>query len=385
MAKERSTSFRGKVVSSSERLRESKNTRVYLEVPKGIKTFKFPDNIKEFQLDFLPYIVTSKRHAERDDTPGEEVAIPGSLWYRAVVKTHKNVGGKEVTVACPKVYGLKCPICEYQVKRIKDGADKEEFKLLYPQERSLYWVIPIGHKDYKEDPMVWDMSDFLFQETLVDVLKENPENEDFFTLDKGKTATLRLKWKKIGKNNFPEVVDITFKKRAPYEEAILDELPSLDDMIKVMSYEELDAAFFDIDEEDAGKLKDTDDEEPPVRQSRRAPVKEEAEEEDPPPRRKPVKEEEEPPVRSRRTPVKEEEEEPPVRSRRAPAKEEEEEDTPPPRRSTRKTEPDDEAPKGGKDKCPHGHRFGADTDKFDECDKCAIWDDCIEAKEAKAK
>ncbi|HSN66253.1 MAG TPA: hypothetical protein VLS94_06405, partial [Fusibacter sp.] len=29
--------------------------------------------------------------------------------------------------------------------------------------------------------------------------------------------------------------------------------------------------------------------------------------------------------------------------------------------------------------CPHGHKFGKDNDKFKECAKCKVWDDCSEA------
>jgi hypothetical protein len=34
-----------------------------------------------------------------------------------------------------------------------------------------------------------------------------------------------------------------------------------------------------------------------------------------------------------------------------------------------------------KNRCPFGHRFGVDTDAYDECDECDVWDDCIEVKE----
>ena len=380
MAKEKRHSFRGKVVSSAEKQKERGGSR-YLTIPKGIKMFKLPEGVKSFQMDFLPYLVSSDRHAERNDASG--VAIPGSEWYRASFKTHRNIGANNETVICPKSFGHKCPICEYQLKRIKDGADKEEFKVLYPQERSLYALIPVGHKDYPETIHVWDMSDFLFQETLIDTLKEDDSNEDFFTLDNGKTASVRLKWKEIGRNNFPEVVDIIFKDREPFEDSVLDDVPDLDNMLKVLSYDELEAKFFDVDsEKDAGKLTDTDDVEEEPAPRRRA-----TKEEPPAKARRPVKEEEdepEPAPRSRRAikpePEEEDEPEPAPRARKVskPEPEEEDEPEPAPKRSSKKEEP---APKSGKEKCPHGHRFGVDTDTFDDCDKCEIWDDCIEQKE----
>ena len=32
-------------------------------------------------------------------------------------------------------------------------------------------------------------------------------------------------------------------------------------------------------------------------------------------------------------------------------------------------------------KCPHGYKFGVDTDENDECDDCPLWDACIDKKE----
>ena len=31
--------------------------------------------------------------------------------------------------------------------------------------------------------------------------------------------------------------------------------------------------------------------------------------------------------------------------------------------------------------CPYGHKFGKHTDKFLDCNKCAIWEDCVDHKE----
>lgn len=350
MAKEKKTSFRGKVVSSSERQKE-RGGRGYLNT-KGVKVLKLPEDERTFTLDILPYRVTNERHLERNDA--DQVALPGSMWYRSPIKVHRNVGTENESVVCPRTIGKKCPICEYQLKRIKEGADKEEFKLLYPRERSLYAVIPIGHKDFDEVPHVWDMADSLFQETLMEEIKVDPAFEDFFNLYGGKTLSLRLKWKELGKNPYPEVVSINFEDREDYPEDIMEEVPALDDLVKVLSYEEIHSKFFGIENEgNAGTL--TDVEEPEDTHSRRKKTI-----------ATPEPEPEPAPVRRQ--------------SRPAPEPESEPEPAAPVRRTVR-----GEAKGVTKtsDKCPHGHKFGVDTDMFDECDKCQIWDDCIEEKEKK--
>jgi hypothetical protein len=352
MKEKKTNSFRGKVISSAQKQKESKGGRKYLDLPKGVKMLKIPEGLRSFTLDFMPYEVTNKKHLERDDAAG--VAVPGTLWYRSPLRIHKNVGSDSETVICPRTIGKPCPICEYQVKRIREGADKEEFKLLYPQERSLYVVIPVGHKDFDEVPMVWDMADFLFQETLIEELRENDENEDFFSLENGKTASLRLKWKEMGKSSFPEIVSITFSEREDgYKESVMEDIPDLDGMLKVLSYEEIHAKFFFAPEEVEVEGGTDNEDAPPARTRKsieRVPKKEKDE----------VVDDNVDDGRDTGTVRKSDIKEATTRTRRrsAPVKEEEE-------------------------KCPHGHRFGIDTDDFKECNKCKIWEDCIDEKEKK--
>ena len=34
--------------------------------------------------------------------------------------------------------------------------------------------------------------------------------------------------------------------------------------------------------------------------------------------------------------------------------------------------------KKANNKCPEGHKFGKDCEKFDECDDCDLWEKCID-------
>src|SRR5512139_3037857 len=114
MTRERKSTFKGKVVSSDQKQRSSKKTP-HLIIPKGIKLFKLPEGVRSFSVDFLPYIVSNEKHPERDDKYG--VAIPGSPWYRLPYKVHTKVGVENESIVCPRPFGKKCPICEYQLKR----------------------------------------------------------------------------------------------------------------------------------------------------------------------------------------------------------------------------------------------------------------------------
>ena len=189
----------------------------------------------------------------------------------------------------------------------------------------------------------------------------------------GKTLSLKLKWKTFGGNSFPEVRSISFADRDPYEEKILDEVPNLDEILKILSYETVYAKFFD--EEEGGSLKEVADEkeERPSRSRRSEPEVEEKEER--PSRTRRSEPEEEKPTRRSRAAVEPEKEEAPTRSRRsAPEPEVEEKPT----RSARAS-----SSEKGIDACPHGHKFGIDTEDFKECDTCDIWGKCLDKKEGK--
>lgn len=353
MRDKKRSNFGDKIGRNVQHQKESKKSFGYLNLPKGVPVLSFEGDTQRVDLDFLPYEVTDVKHPDQD--PEYDIATKGSLWYRRPFKVHRNVGANNDTVVCLRSVGKKCPICDYREKRAKEGADKEELRELYGKPRSLYVVIPLGIKKYEEVPTIWDMSDKLFQEILNDELSISEEDRCFPDLENGRTTTLKLRWKSLGGNSYPEVRSISFSKRDPYPETILDDVPNLDEVLKLLSYETMQALFHE--EEVGGSLNDVSDEEKPVRRER---VREEKEEEEKPTRRRPA-------------PESEPEEERPVRRS---VKEEDPPEEKVERRMSRSAKSSDP-------ECPHGHEFGKDTEKFKECDTCDIWGKCLDKKEGK--
>lgn len=367
MRDKKKSNFGDKVGRNVQHQRESKKSFGYLNLPKDMKVLQLEDGSQRIDLDFLPYVVTDEKHPDRD--PQYDVAVVDSLWYRRPFKVHRNVGSENETVVCLRSVGKKCPICEYREKKQKDGADKEVIKELYAKPRNLYVVIPLGFKKFEEVPTIWDMSDYLFQEVLNDELEASPEDRIFPDLEEGRTLSLKLKWKTFGGNSFPEVRSISFAERDPYEEKILDEVPNLDEVLKILSYETIYAKFFE--EEEGGSLKEVDEDkekdDKPVRSRRSSEPEKEVEKEEKPERAS----------RSRRS-EPEKEEKPERASRKSPEPEKEEEK---PVRSARRER--EEAAADSSNKCPHGHKFGIDTEDFKECDTCDVWGKCLDKKEGK--
>ena len=435
------SNFRGKVANDAQRQQKAATSYGHLLLPKDVKVFN-PKPGSKVLLDFLPYEVTDVKHPDRN--PEQDVAMPGSLWYKRPYKLHRNVGADNDSAVCPTSIKKPCPICEHRSVRSKAGADKEELKAMNASQRNLYVVVPLGEKDYDEKPYIMDISQFLFQDLLNEELQENEDNEVFPDLEEGKSLKIRFDSTTIaGSKAFATADRIDFIEReSQYKESIMTKVPNLDEVLKIYSYEELSAKWFEMENEpDGGKLRDVDDDnietdrvkktvnsdKEPARSTRR-PAKEEKTTKDLPTwtelqridranlatlvdeyelklnvdnfedsdagdvdLRKAIAEELDIEIPKRSTrPVKE------------PEPEKEEKHTPTrgsvssSTRNTSKDETDvvdkrstakgNRVPDGdSKEKCPYGHVFGKDTERFDNCDNCKLFDDCLDAKRAANK
>jgi len=330
--------FKGKVRSNIDKKRAEKKGFGYLDLPEGVEMFK--PAAGKLLLDILPYIVTDETHLDRDEESG--IAVPGEMWWKKPFKVHKGIGPDEKTVVCPATFGDRCPICEHFNKLNKEGAEWDDIKELRAKDRSLYIVIPIDVEEHDEKPYVFDMSYHMFEKHLFEEIETEEENEIFPDLEEGLTLAVRFREKTFGKSKYYETSRIDFKEReASYEEDILEELPNLDELLKVLSYDELKNMFLEMEEPEEEDTTEEEDAPVDVKSFRR---------------KKTTKVEEEP-----------EEDEP-----------EEKE----PEKKTKQTKPStSKAGKKASDDCPNGHKFGVDTDDYDECDACDKWDTCIEKKE----
>lgn len=326
--KRRRSNFSDKTGDDAGRRKSAASSYGYLNLPKGLKVYNPKPGSKNNYLDFMPYEVKEERHPDRNDE--RDIATVGSLWYKRPFKTHRNIGVDEDTVICLKSFGKKCPICEHKDKLAKDGEDWESIKHLNPSNRNLYVVIPIDSRDYEGTLYLWDISQYLFQDLLDDELDEE-DNRSFPDLETGKTLKIRFDASTIGKGKpFAEASRIDFEDREAYDEDILNDIPSLETLLNVLSYKELEAKFFDLDEEEEAKESFTE-------------TKEEEEE-----------------VRK------------PIRRRK--------------KHTEPKPEPEPENKEKEDDKCPHGYKFGTkDCEQHEECDSCDVWNECIDEKEANEK
>lgn len=305
MKAKKGSSFKGKVAKASKRSAQQGSKYGYLNLPKGVSVFSAESDTR-VTLDFLPYKVTGSNHPDKDEKEG--IAVKGSYWYRRPFKIHRNIGSSNDSAVCLTSIGKKCPVCEYKIKRAKEGADKEELAALKTSDRMLYVINPLDSK--KHDAGKWhifDISVAMFQKLLDDEIDEESINDYFMDLEEGSSLKIRFTGKTIGNGKpFPEATKITaVDRKNPYPEEVQDETPHLDDILTIMSYEELERKFFEIEAED------TDEEEEDATPSRKKKSTKKVEE--------PEEEEEEPEEEEEEDETEEEEEPtPPVRRAKTP-------------------------------------------------------------------
>jgi len=447
--------FKDQVGADNEREKARGSSYGHLMLPRGVKMLQVEggDRIK---LDFLPYVVTDAHHPCRNDE--RDVALPGTQWYRRPYKLHRNIGAANESVVCPTSIGKRCPICEYRVKTLKEGkGDEEQLKNLKPSDRNLYVVVPKHHNDLDEVPHIFDISRYCFQDTLREETDENPEYRAFFDpSEDGFTLNIRFSEEKLGKNKFAAVSRIDFEERKQgYDDSFMKKVPNLDEVVTVLSFKEIEAKFFELDDDGTPpKLEDEEEATPSVHKrpqreeterKRKVKVeeeeeeKEEEEEEEHEPQRKhkshktkvedeeeqeetEEEEEEESNVKHKKDrhvtkhvePEEEEEEEKEeetdpkdvcvacngdgenskgkicpicrgtgVRKRsKVVENEEKEEERRLVRRRNSQSNDDQKESKLVRTKCPAGHTFGKDCDKYPkQCSDCPQWDACFDAGE----
>lgn len=398
------SSFRGKI-SSNAAARKTGNNNSYLKLPKGVTLF-IPEAGKTYVMDILPYVVTNKKHMDRNDK--KEIAIPGEQWFKLPFRVHGNLGEgknkhKEV---CPSTFGKKCGICDYLSSERKRGADEDDLKPMKTSLRNLYAIIvkKINGKTVP-DPKIqlFDISDYVFQEKFEEQLQHEEQFETFPDLTEGCSVKIIFVEDSFGGNKYPAPSRFDFVERTKqYGSKFINQVPSLDDCLNILSSEELMAMFQendvedDEDEDETPKPKkkamrggpasrddedeeDDDDDYPESDDDEDdADDEEEDEEDEVPVKKKPSKKPSKPAKKPSKH-VEEEDEEDEDADDEEEDDDEEEEEERPKKHSSSKSQKKT-ASSTSTNKCPSGHKFGKDNNKWDDCDDCELFKKCKAAK-----
>lgn len=332
------------------------------------------------RINIIPYTIKSKNHPLVKKGEFEV----GDKDYVMDIFVHRGVGPSEASVLCLKnTYGKPCPICEQSALLRKQGKE-DEAGALKPSRRVFYNVQDLKNPDVLK---VFEASHYLFEKELIDEARDDEEGGfvDFADEESGKEIKFRCSKTSKGGFEFNEFKSFSFEER---DENIPDELLesaiSFDEIMNVPTYEEAEKILYGRDEDDDSEDDEEEDEVPAKKSSKKAVAKDEDDddaddEEEPAPKKtakkKPAVEEDD---EDEDLDEDEEEEEKPAKKPEKKSKVVEEDDD-------EQEDEDDEPPATKKEKdcggdckkCPFGHKFGEDTDEFDDCDDCDVWDKCI--------
>lgn len=266
--------FAGKVKQSVHN-QDKKENFGYINLPEDMEFFDpmkcrpKDKKIWTVKLDFLPYIVTNEFHQDRDSGTG--AAMVDEAWFRSIIMVHNNVNKKKEI--CLKTFGKACPICDYQREQLDKGVPWKEVSHLKPSKRDVFIVVPILDDNYEQKPYIWDMSQYNFSRLLQEELADTPENEVFPDLEEGLTLKIRFSTGEFVTGSktiqYPETSRIDFIERdKKYSWDMLEDMPKLDDLYIVKEYKDLEAEFFQTEQEHITQEPDDTEEETPQRKKK---------------------------------------------------------------------------------------------------------------------
>lgn len=392
-----------------------------VRIPDGVSFFK-PKKGKQ-DIIIVPFTMTGKN---MDDIE------PGQLWFRLPIKKHFKVGPEDKAVICPTTINKRCPICDYRKELLERGKDKDDpqIKELRYRKRELFNVIDCSDSD--ESIKVWEVSYHNFGQMLEGEIRDADDDSiaaSFAEPVGGAILTIRMKESNMGTNKFLECDRIDFNERDDdLDEDILEQAVAFDKALVVLSYDEIKALLFELDDpendednepkkpargnrfakkdesEDAGEDEGDDEPRKPAKKPSRKPEPESEDEGDD---EAPAK----PPKRPARKPEPEDDDDEAPRKppRRKPTDDEDDEPRKPAKKPSRRPEPEDEGddeprkpakkpakkPDPEEGECPCGGTFGEDCDAAEmdgQCENCDYWAECRDladeiekAKNAKKK
>jgi len=208
------------------------------------KTLFFKPKPDKNAIDIVPYVIKSKNHplVKAGDAKIEEEH------YVLDIHIHKNVGVNKTDVICPKKnYGKPCPICE-QADDYKNKGMQKEFEALKASRRVFYNVVDV--REPEKGVQIFDASHYNFEKELIDEAKAAAVPPDNFVdfadpSEKGFTVTFRAVEETFGKNKYFEFKSFSFRARQkPVAKEFQDAAISFDDLIKVQTYEEIEAVLY---------------------------------------------------------------------------------------------------------------------------------------------
>lgn len=287
------------------------------------------------RISIVPYTIKTDKHPL---VKNKTLEI-GDMDYVMDIWEHRGVGPGQDSVLCLKhTYGKPCPICE-EAARLKKEGKEDEAKALKARRRVYYNVF--DPKDGKVK--IFATSHYLFEKELIEEARDDEDGGyiDFADPEEGKEIRFRATKESLSGQEYLTYKSFSFEDREePLSKNILNKAISFDECLDVPTYNQVEKILYG--EGDEEEHEEDEDGEPDIPAPRRHTAEDDAPWED--------------------------------------------EDKPSKKASNKKVEKESESDAMNAEdcdkecsKCPFGHVYGKDRDKFDDCDDCDVWGECYKA------
>ena len=280
---------------------EGAGLRLAKHVSGGMSSLNLPDKISFFKpkkngshmLEFIPF-QTTESHFEYPEAK-QFVSKVGAWWYERTFWIHRGIGVNNENFVCPaKTIGKPCPVCEDIIK-LKDSShpeDKKRAKNLKPKERQIFLVYDL--EDTQKGIQLWELAHYNFGAQLDEYLnKARSQDKDsfnrFYSPKHGLSVRISGKEEMLpGNDGGPPMANTIYSVYQFYDRE--EEVPiklfkhghNLDNMVKILSYKELNNQYL-------GKIEEGEKTDDRDRDRPRKPVKEEPEPEPEEPKKEKAK------------------------------------------------------------------------------------------------
>ena len=216
--------------------------RTSYRVPEGMDVFKLQEPGRK-KIEILPVLATDKN----------KHGIAGTHHFEATFFVNRLGLDGNSYVNRKRTFNMRCPVYE-EWCRLKDdvNADEDVVKSLKGQQRQLFYII--DHDEPEKGVQLWDMSYWLFGKQLDEkiMLSEEEDGYDqFFDPYEGLTVKLGVVEDSFAGNKYCKVATIDFAKRKDeIDEELWEDLEPLEDLLKVLSYNDLKAILHGEEPED---------------------------------------------------------------------------------------------------------------------------------------
>lgn len=248
----------------------------------GIEEVEFwsPDKADSYKFDIIPYKVTDSNNL--DEVPA------GEEWYRKLLLVHYKVGPMRKNVVCPRSIGRNCPICE-AVSEAYENGDNDAAKEIKASRRTLMNVF-FPESDDNEIKLF-----FFSAYNFVDVLEREVGDSEMFNFadpEDGLTIKARFAEEHAFGNPYYECDRVDFIERdQQYDPEVVQDAIPLDEIINVLSYDELKTVLYGAEVVDESEEEEDD---LPYEKPKTIVVSNEPEEKEEKEEKEPVVEEEKP-------------------------------------------------------------------------------------------